>query len=247
VTRKRLNIWKREIRGGFLLLMGLGLTIGAQAQPAKEIAVEAVRPAKVSGFSDEGAFLLFLDGKLILTNFVKWNASGTFDSKGEGTAEGTKIRMGTSLTSDAEGFWSEVRMEMPIHTTGARRVGDLAVLTLPDGETRTTRLKPGVLPFVGMVGLNLYTRFYDEPRGGKQVLPILIPHKKATEISVERKRQFQRELAGKKLDLREFELKAGDLTAVIWIDERGRLIRSEQPDEGSTFIRQGYEPLGGDR
>jgi hypothetical protein len=98
-----------------------------------------------------------------------------------------------------------------------------------------------------MVGLNLYARFYVDLRGGKQVLPILIPHKKADQISVERKRHFQRKLARKKLDLREFELKAGDLTALIWIDEGGRLIRSEQPDEGSIFIRQGYEPLHEDR
>jgi hypothetical protein len=60
---------------------------------------------------------------------------------------------------------------------------------------------------------------------------------------LERKRQFQRVLAGKKLELREFELKTGDLTALVWIDERGRLIKSEQPDEGSMFIRQGYEAL----
>jgi hypothetical protein len=57
--------------------------------------------------------------------------------------------------------------------------GDAAILTLPNGTTRKVPLKPGVFPFLGMVGLNLYTRFYDEAKGGKQVLPILISHKKA--------------------------------------------------------------------
>jgi hypothetical protein len=90
---------------------------------------------------------LFLDGKLNLTNFVKWTASGTFDAKGEGVAEGAKIHMGTSLTSDREGFWSEVRMEMPIQKTGAKRAGDLEVLTRPEGETKTILLKPGAFPF----------------------------------------------------------------------------------------------------
>jgi hypothetical protein len=132
---------------------------------------------------------------------------------------------------------------MPIHRTGVKRAGDSALLTLPDGKTRRVLLKPGVFPFLGMVGLNLYTRFYDEAKGGKQILPILIPHKKADQISLEQKRRFQRVLSGKKLEWREFELKTGDLTALIWIDEDGRLIRSEQPEEGSMFIRQGYEAL----
>ena len=98
-----------------------------------------------------------------------------------------------------------------------------------------------------MVGLNLYTRFYDEAKGGKQVLPILIPHKKAQEISVERKRQFERVLGKRKLGLREYELKAADLNALVWIDESGRLIKAQQSEEGSIFIRQGYEGLREER
>ena len=211
------------------------------AQPAKK--TEAALVARMSGFSDRAAFVLYLNGDLVLTNFVEWKENGSFDSKGEGIAEGSKIRMATKLSSDSAGYWSEVAMEMPIHKTGVKRDGNTARLLLPDGKTKTVSLKPGVFPFVGMVGLNLYTRFYDDSKAGKQVLSILIPHKKAEEISVERKRQFQRTLAGKKLELREFELKAADLTALVWIDERGRLIKSEQPDEGSVFIRQEYEGL----
>ena len=79
------------------------------------------------------------------------------------------------------------------------------------------------------------------------MLPILIPHKKATEISLERKRRFQRVFGGEKLELREFEMKAAGLNALVWIDGSGRLILSEQPDEGSIFIRQGYEALRGER
>ena len=227
------------IRCSLLLMLGLAMPAPLGAQPKVE--AQPVKVAKVSGFTDQAAFLLYLNGRLILTNFVTWKESGAFEEKGEGIAEGDKIRMATTMSVDREGYWSEVWMQMPIHKTGVKRVGDAAILTLPDGKTRKVPLKPGVFPFLGMVGLNLYTRFYDDVKGGKQVLPILIPHKKADEISLERKRRFQRMLSGKKLELREFELKAGDLTALIWIDEHGRLIKSEQPDEGAMFIRQGYE------
>jgi len=232
----------------YALLLMLAFTVRAQlhAQPAEKTEIEPVRVAKVSGFSDRGAFLFYLNGSLILTNFVAWKENGNFESKGEGIAEGDKIRMATTLSSDSAGYWSEVSMEMPIHKTGVKRAGNMALVTLPDGKTKTVSLKPGVFPFVGMVGLNLYTRFYDESKGGKQVLPILIPHKKAQEISLERKRQFQQALGEKKLELREFELKAADLNALVWIDESGRLIKAQQREEGSLFIRQGYESLRGE-
>jgi hypothetical protein len=192
---------KKDIRCSLLLVLGLAMPAPLEAQPKVE--AQPVRVARVSAFADQAAFLLYLNGSLILTNFVTWKENGAFEEKGEGIAEGDKIRMATTMSADSEGYWSEVWMQM--------------------------------------LGLNLYTRFYDEAKGGKQVLPILIPHKKADEISLERKRRFQRMLAGKKLELREFELKTGDLTALVWIDEGGRLIKSEQPDEGSMFIRQGYE------
>ena len=237
---------EKDIHYSLLLVLALAMSAPLHAQSAKKVEAEPARVAKVSGFSDQATFLLYLNGTLILTNSVVWKENGTFQSGGEGIADGDKIRMATSLSSDAAGYWSEVSMEMPIHKTGVRRTGNTAVLTLPDGKTKTVPLKPGVFPFVGMAGLNLYTRFYDELKAGKQILPILIPHKKATEISLERKRRFQRTLEGEKLELREFELRTADLTALVWIDESGRLIKCEQPDEGSILIRQGYEALRGE-
>ncbi len=231
---------ERTIRHSLLWVLALAMSAHLHAQSAKKLEAAPPRVAKVSGFGDQAAFLLYLNGSLILTNVVTWKQNGALESKGEGIAEGDKIRMATTLSSDPAGYWSEVSMEMPIHKTGVTRTGNTAVLTLPDGKTKTVLLKPGMFPFVGMVGLNLYTRFYDELKGGKQNLPILIPHKKANEISVERKRRFHMELAGKKLELREFELKAADLSALVWIDDAGRLIKSQQPEEGSVFIRQGY-------
>lgn len=219
------------------LLLGLAL-----AMPVLSISGEStVQVAKVSGFADDAAFLLYLNGNVILTNFTRWKESGAFESKGEGMAEGDLIRMATTMSCDPEGRWSEVSMVMPIHKTGVKRSGNNAILILPDGKSRTVPLKPGVFPFVGMLGLNLYTRFYDEAKAGKQVLPILIPHKKADQISMERKQCFSRMLGGKMFELREFELKAGDLNAVIWVDDGGRMIKSAQPEESTVFIRYGYE------
>ena len=238
---------KKDIRYRLPWMLALALPACLPAQFGKTLESQPARVAKVSGFNDQAAFLLYLNGRLILTNIVAWKENGTFESKGEGIAEGETIRMATRLASDPAGYWSEVWMEMPIHKTVVARTGNTAVLTLPDGETRTVALKRGVFPFVGMVGLNLYTRFYDETKGGKQILPILIPHKKTDRISLEWKGQFLRVVAGKKLKFREFELKAGDLEALVWIDARGRLIRSQQLDEGSVFIRQGYEALRGER
>ena len=232
---------------GLLLVLVATVSAHLHAQSAKKSELGPVHVAKVSGFSDQAAFLFYLNGNLILTNFVTWSDNGNFESKGEGIAEGDKIRMATTVSSDAAGYWREVSMEMPIHKTSVKCMEDTALVTLPNGKAKTVSLKPGVFPFVGMVGLNLYTRFYDESKGGKQSLPILIPHKKAQEISLERKRQFQRALAGKKLELREFVLKAGDLNALVWIDERGRLMRVRQPEEGAVFIRQGYEALREER
>jgi hypothetical protein len=243
-----------KIRVGiFLGLLVLGLVIisqtkqlnnlNGQVNPFLAIEVDPVLVANVSGFSDQAKFLLYLDRKLVLTNFVVWKENGSFESQGEGIVDGDKIQMATSLIPGAEGLWQEVSMKMPIHETGVRCSRTSALLTLPDGKTKTIPLKSGVFPFVGMVGLNLYTRFYDEGEGGKQLLPIVIPHKKADEILLEQKRTFQRILGGETLEFREFEVKAADMDAIVWIDERGRLVKSEQSEDGAVFIRQGYESL----
>ncbi len=234
---------KMNLECSMHLLVALAMNFQVHAQSAVKVGAETVRVARVSGFGDQAEFLLYLGGSLVLTNVVAWKENGTFEELGEGVADGDKIRMATTLTADSAGFWTRVTMEMPIHKTGVMRVGDTAVLTLPDGKTKVVPLKPGVFPFVGMLGLNLYTRHYDPSKGGKQFLPVLIPHKPADQISVERKRNLHLSVAGTMLNVIEFEVKAAGMIALVWVDENGRLIKSQQVDEDAVFIRRGYEAL----
>ena len=127
-------------RPNHALVLALAMPAHLHAQSAKKTEAEPVPVAKVSGFSDRAAFLFYLNGSLILTNFVTWKENGTFESKGEWIAEGDKIRMATTLSSDPAGHWSKVSMEMPIHKTGVTRAGNAAVLTLPDGKTKAGRI-----------------------------------------------------------------------------------------------------------
>jgi len=192
--------------------------------------------------ADDAELLLFINGEKVLTNHIVWQPNSRFKSVGEGVLEGERVQMSTEIQCDMDGRWKTLRLKMPIHSTAIyRTTGDGADLVQPDGTTNSVILEKGSLPFPGLEGLNLFAAYYDFKKGGTQVFPVVVPHKKAREISLRVIRSLHAPFGRTQIFLREFEMILGDeMTALVLVDPGGRLIRSEMPTEDSVFIRKEF-------
>jgi hypothetical protein len=232
-----------------LLQVSLGCRSVAKTEPSAESLGKSLeriesrfRTAVFPDLADNAEFLLFVDGQKVLTNHVIWKPKSCFKSVGEGVLEGERVQMSTEIQCDSDGRWKTLRLKMPIHSTAIYLTGDDgADLVQPDGTTNSVILEPGSLPFPGLEGLNLFAIYYDYQKGGTQVFPVVVPHKKPREISLRLNRSFQVQIERKQILLSEFEARLGDeMTALMLVDQEGRLIRSEMPTEHSVFIRKEF-------
>jgi hypothetical protein len=195
-------------------------------------------------FSDRAELILFVEDRPILTNRVVWESKTSFQSAGEGVMDGEPVRMSTDIRCDAHGQWTSLILRLPIHTTAIYRTGDKADLVQPDGTTNAVILAPGTFPFPGLEGLNLFAFYYDHRMTGTQIMPVIIPHKKPKQISVQLKRSFESHASAERVLIHEFEMKVGDeLTASVWVDAKGRLIRSAIPSEKAVLLRKEFSFL----
>jgi hypothetical protein len=195
-------------------------------------------------FSDRAELILFIEDRPVLTNRVVWESKSSFQSAGEGVMDGQPVRMSTDIRCDARGQWTSLLLKLPIHTTAVYRTGDKADLVQPDGTTNAVILAPRTLPFPGLEGLNLFAFYYDHRTNGTQVMPVIIPHKKPKQISVQLKRSFEPDGGAERVLIHEFEMKVGDeLTASVWVDAKGRLIRSAIPSEKAVLLRKEFSFL----
>jgi hypothetical protein len=201
----------------------------------------ASQPSAFPAFNDRAELILYIEDRPVLTNRVVWESKSSFRSAGEGIMDGAPVRMITEIRCDAQGRWTSLLLKLPIHTTAIYRNGDKADLVQPDGTTNAVILAPGTLPFPGLEGLNLFAFYYDDRTNGTQIMPVVIPHKKPRQISVQLKRSFDSRTGGEPVLIREFEMKVADeLTAIVWIDAKGRLIRSEIPSEKAVLLRKEF-------
>lgn len=121
------------------------------------VEIEApLRDAIFPDLADDAEFLLFVDGKKVLTNHVIWKPKRGFQSFGEGVLEGERVQMSTEIQCDLDGRWKTLHFKMPIHSTAIYRTGgNGADLVQPDGTTNSVILENGTLPFPGLKGAAL--------------------------------------------------------------------------------------------
>ena len=202
------------------------------------------QPAPLSGFSDEGTFVFFVNEERVVTHTFNWKTDGTFESKTVTSVAGQTAESTLTITPDAEGRWTAAVMESAAGKVVIKRDGADVTTTVRDKPT-TIHLKEDVLTLQGtsLALISQALRRYDAAKGGRQEFPCLVLGGGAVTVSVERKQAVERTVGARDLSLTEWVYGVAGTDISVLADKDGRIYSGEIPVQPATFVREGYEAL----
>jgi putative CocE/NonD family hydrolase len=229
-----------------LALMGLGsLTTFVQGS-AQEPATSppAALPAPLSGFSDEGVFLLYQNEDRLATVSFKWQADGTYEGRSTLSMAGQTVNSSLKIVPDKDGRWTRISMESPQGRTELVREGGLVRRTVKE-KVDTITLKPGAVLFGNFTPalISQAVRLYDRAKGGRQTFPLFILPGVMMEAALDMKDKVERSVAGRDLPLTQFVYSVPGVDLTAWVDADGKLYLVDAPSQHAVFVREGYEAL----
>jgi putative CocE/NonD family hydrolase len=203
-----------------------------------------VLPAKLSGFSDSGAFDVYqIEDRLAHIDFT-WQDDGTFENKGVLEFAGQKLDVQIRITPDKDGRWAKIEGTSRAGKFTMEREADKVKRTLGE-KTKTFDLKPGAVLFDSFAPalMTQVVRAYDVVKGGKQTLPLVAIPETQLDVTLERQDQVERSAAGKDLKLTRYRLSLANVDITIWADAAGKVYLAEIPSQQAAYVREGFESL----
>jgi putative CocE/NonD family hydrolase len=210
----------------------------AQTKPAE------VLPAKLSGFSDSGAFNLYKDEERLAHIDFTWKDDGTFENKSVLEFGGQKLNMQIRITPDKEGRWVKIE--------GTSRAGKFVIEREANKvkralgkKTKTFTLKPGAVLFESFAPalMTQVVRAYDKAKGGKQTFPLVVIPETLLDATLERQDQIERSVAGKDLKLTRYLFSVAGVDITVWSDVAGKVYLADVPAQQAAYVREGFETL----
>jgi putative CocE/NonD family hydrolase len=219
----------------------------AQAKAAADKAKPSsanILPAPLSGFSDGGAFQLYLHEEKLATMNFAWKPDGSFESDSTVSLAGQSIKQGLKIVPDKDGRWLTISIKSPRGDIMLQREG--AVVRRTDKKkTETINLKANAVLFdnfsPALISQSL--RSYDRTKGGKQKLQLFVLPGVMIEETVERKKDIERTVAGQDLKLTEFACGLTGVDLSVWADSQGKVYLADVPAQHAAYIREGFEIL----
>jgi putative CocE/NonD family hydrolase len=213
------------------------------------------QPAALSGFSDEGAFLLYVNEERIGRFTFQWKVDGTFESKTVVSLGGQSVSGAMSLTPDAEGRWIKAVIESPSGGRVWEREGATISFTAPDKSGKGTWPEDVLTfetyspPLISQALLR-----YNLTEGGRQTLPVLVLDANVfdnIELILERQETVERTLRGRSLHLTRWVYAPPGHEFHVLADPEGRVYLASGvtgfgagvPERSAVFVREGYEDL----
>jgi len=202
------------------------------------------QPAPISGFQDEGVFLLYKDEERVGAMKFRWQPDGTFSNEMTVSMAGQSVVISTAVAVDREGRWVKIEMKAPTGPIVAVREGDELRRTFKE-KTTTEKIKPGARLFdnYGPVLMGQAVRLYDHAKGGKQGFPLVITPGVAMEGSLEFKDKTERSVGGKDVAFSRYVYSLAGIDITIWVDAGAKLYLADVPQQHAAFVREGYEIL----
>jgi uncharacterized protein len=226
-----------------------GLAAPSHSMPQEQKKAEekpaVVVPAKMSGFTDSGTFHIYKDEEILARIDFTWQEDGSFEGKCVLELAGQKVTTDTTISVDKDGHWTKI-------AGSARLLGKYELERVGDKIKKTLGKKTEAFPFkAGAVLfddgspalLSMSVRAYDQAKGGKQTLQMVIVPAAALDVTLERKDAVERSVGGKDLKLTRYSLVLATLELIIWADADGKIYLAEVPAQSAAFVREGYEPL----
>ncbi|HYP25528.1 MAG TPA: CocE/NonD family hydrolase [Blastocatellia bacterium] len=211
------------------------------ADPAKK---EEALPVPLSGFQDEGVFLLYVNEDRIGSFTFKWQPDGTVDAESTLSMAGQTVTQAVRVVPDKEGRWQSIALDTPLGPVTVVREGNVAKSTFKD-KTQTIALKPGSALYgdTAMVLFSHSIRLFDKARGGKQTIPLFIIPGAALDVPLELKDSVERTVGGRDLKFNRFVYHLPGVDITLWADEEGKIYLMEIPSQHAAVVREGFEAL----
>jgi hypothetical protein len=202
------------------------------------------QPAPLSGFSDEGTFVFFVNEERVVTHTFQWKTDGTFESKTVTSVAGQTAESTLTITPDAEGRWITAVVESAAGKVVMKRDGADVTMTVRDKPT-TIHMKEDMLTLQGtsLALISQALRRYDAAKGGRQEFPCLILGASWVTVSVEPRKTVERTVGARDLSLTEWVYTVPGMDITVLADKDGRIYSGEIPAQHATFVREGYEAL----
>jgi putative CocE/NonD family hydrolase len=232
----------------FVALLGLLLVAAAtpaQNPPAKpEEGKPPALPLPLSGYQDEGVFLVYQREARLATVTFKWRPDGSYESKTTISLAGQTVDQSVRITPDKEGRWVKIAVESPRGAMTFEREGGVAKKTFKD-KVETIDLKPGAGLFEAFppVLLTQQVRLYDQAKGGKQTFPVFVLPARVVDVTVERKEPADRSIGGRDVQFARYLYSIPGIDITLWLDPAGKLVLADIPIQHAVFVREGYELL----
>jgi hypothetical protein len=202
------------------------------------------QPAPLSGFKDEGVFLLYVNEDRVATLKFQWQADGNFHNQAVISIAGQTVTITDTIVPDSDGHWVKITTQSPQGPVTAVREGDVARRTFKE-KTEIVNLKPGAVLFGNYAPalMSQAVRLYDKAKGGKQTLPLLIIPGVLREVSLEYKDKVERSIGGKDVAFARFVYGVPGVDITVWVDADGKLYLADVPAQHAAYVREGYEAL----
>src|SRR5579871_609080 len=212
------------------------------------------QPVPLSGFSDQGAFLLYLNEDQPGRVTFRWTADGHFESAIKITVDGETYQSTLSLTPDAEGRWIRSAYESTRRKTLLERKGDLLTVTAND-KNGPGKMPENMLAFAedspALIAQAL--RRYDVVQGGKQTFGVMdLVKVDGAPLTLEHLRTRESFIGGHTLKLSDWVFAKPKLELHVVAGEDGRVyLVTGLPwytevgvsEHHALFVREGYEEL----
>ena len=198
----------------------------------------------MTGFVDEGVFLVYKNEERVVTISFKWSPDGTFENQRTLSLGGQTAYSSLKVSPSVDGSWARILMETPLGPVSAVREGDVCRVA-QQKDTQEVELKSGVLLWENLAPslMSQLIRSYDGAAGGKQTFSLFVIPRQVIEASLERLDEVERTIGGRDQTFIRYHLDLSSVELTVWADAAGKVYVGDLPSQHAAYVREGYELL----
>lgn len=201
-------------------------------------------PAPLSGFADEGAFSVYVNEEVIVTGGFTWSEDGSYEGEYTLSMAGQKVTSSLAIQVDDRGLWTRMDMKTALGPVTIVRAESTAEIQR-QADTTTVHLKPNTVLFENFSPALIAhaIAIYDQAEGGRQPISIFIVPSAIMDGYLERLDPVERAVGGVDVTFERYVYGLPGVDVTVYLDERGRVVFGDVPQQHAAYVREGYEAL----
>ena len=230
-------------------LLVAGPAVAQETKPESAAAAEEASspalPFSLSGFEDQGRFLLYKNEERLATMDFEWTPAGAFHSRTTIEMAGQSIEQKLEIVPDENGRWQEITLHVPSTTVEIKRQAGSVQLSARGKDYTFELTKPDSILWENMapaLASHAVLR-YDAKEGGKQKLAAFLVPSTEIGVSLERNDTVERSIAGRDIGFTRYTYYMPGVDMFVWVDDQNRTCLIDVPAQKAQYVRAGYESL----